>query len=185
MGSGCERSGDALGNPDVELCNSPAPSLRMPRFNSAWFGQKCYHAGEAPATMILKLLNPTIHLNSRQVRRGSSITLQGFRPLQSTPCSLRGLSVWLGKLGSALTGLGRHVTTVESTASDQTWWRSVIRRLAWWWKQARMLYQVLVLVRFSLLLGVVCALVMLLNDQAQDVLRLLGEDTGWPVVWLT
>jgi hypothetical protein len=35
----------------------------------------------------------------------------------------------------------------------------------------RMLYQVLVLVRFSLLLGVVCALVMLLNDQAQDVLR--------------
>jgi hypothetical protein len=46
-----------------------------------------------------------------------------------------------------------------------------------------MLYQVLVLVRFSLLLGVVCALVMLLNDQAQDVLRLLGEDTGWPVVW--
>jgi hypothetical protein len=48
-----------------------------------------------------------------------------------------------------------------------------------------MLYQVLVLVRFSLLLGVVCALVMLLNDQAQDVLRLLGEDTGWPVVWLT
>jgi hypothetical protein len=75
------------------------------------------------------------------------------------------------------------VTTVESTASDQTWWRSVIRRLAWWWKQVRMLYQVLVLVRFSLLLGVVCALVMLLNDQAQDVLRLLGEDAGWPVVW--
>jgi hypothetical protein len=46
-----------------------------------------------------------------------------------------------------------------------------------------MLCQVLVLVRFGLLLGVVCALVMLLNDQAQDVLRLLGEDAGWPVVW--
>jgi hypothetical protein len=46
-----------------------------------------------------------------------------------------------------------------------------------------MLYQVLVLVRFSLLLGVICALIMLLNDQAQEVLRLLGEDAGWPVVW--
>ena len=65
------------------------------------------------------------------------------------------------------------MTTVESAASDQTWGRWIIRRLAWWWKQVRMLYQVLVLVRFSLLLGVVCALVMLLNDQAQDVLRLL------------
>jgi hypothetical protein len=46
-----------------------------------------------------------------------------------------------------------------------------------------MLYHVLVLVRFSLLLGIVCASVMLLNDHAQDVLRLLGEDAGWPVVW--
>jgi hypothetical protein len=46
-----------------------------------------------------------------------------------------------------------------------------------------MLYHVLVLVRFSLLLGIVCASVMLLDDQAQDVLRLLGEDAGWPVVW--
>jgi hypothetical protein len=60
--------------------------------------------------------------------------------------------------------------------------RSVIRRLAWWWKQVRMLYHVLVLVRLSLLLGVVCV-VMLLNDQAQDVLRLLGEDAAWPAVW--
>ena len=67
------------------------------------------------------------------------------------------------------------MTTVESATSDQTWGRWIIRRLAWWWKQVRMLYQVLVLVRFSLLLGVVCALVMLLNDQAQDVLRLLGR----------
>ena len=64
-----------------------------------------------------------------------------------------------------------------------SWWRSLARPLARYWKRARMLYGVLLLVRFSLLLGVVCALVMLFNDQAQDVLRVLGEDAGWPALW--
>ncbi len=47
------------------------------------------------------------------------------------------------------------------------------------WRRARMLYQVLLLVRFSVLLGVVCGLVLFFNDQAQDVLRVLGEDADW------
>ena len=46
-----------------------------------------------------------------------------------------------------------------------------------------MLYRVLLLIRFSLLLGLVCSLVLLFNDQAQDVLRVLGEDGGWPILW--
>lgn len=58
-----------------------------------------------------------------------------------------------------------------------------IEWLARQWRRARMLYRVLLLVRFSLLLGIVGALVMLLNDQAQDVLRALGEDLGWPTFW--
>ena len=41
-----------------------------------------------------------------------------------------------------------------------------------------MLYRVLELVRFSLILGIVAGLVLLLNDQAQDVLRALGEEPG-------
>jgi hypothetical protein len=61
--------------------------------------------------------------------------------------------------------------------------RSLIDWLARVWKQTRMLYQVLLLVRFSFLLGIAGALVMLLNDQAQDVLRVLGEDVGWPALW--
>jgi hypothetical protein len=52
------------------------------------------------------------------------------------------------------------------------------------WRRARMLYQVLLLVRFSVLLGIVCGLVLFFNDQAQDVLRVLGEDADWGrVAW--
>jgi hypothetical protein len=67
--------------------------------------------------------------------------------------------------------------------SGQSWWRDAVHRLAHCWKQARMLYRVLLLIRFSLLLGLVGSLVLLFNDQAQDVLRVLGEDAGWPVLW--
>jgi hypothetical protein len=72
---------------------------------------------------------------------------------------------------------------VDGASSGQHWWRVAVHRLARCWKQARRLYQVVLLVRFSLLLGLVCSLILLLNDQAQDVLRVLGEDGGWPILW--
>jgi hypothetical protein len=75
------------------------------------------------------------------------------------------------------------LSAITEAPSRQSPWRANVRRLALCWKQARMLYGVLLLVRFSILLGIVCGLVLLLNDQAQDVLRVLGEDAGWPVLW--
>jgi hypothetical protein len=85
--------------------------------------------------------------------------------------------------------LGRPQAALQSTEHrqrgkvDQSWWRDALARLARCWQQTRMLYRVLLLIRFSLLLGLVGALVLLFNDQAQDVLRVLGEDAGWPVLW--
>ncbi|MGH6945395.1 MAG: hypothetical protein ACREH6_14385 [Geminicoccaceae bacterium] len=62
----------------------------------------------------------------------------------------------------------------------------LVARLAWRWKRTRTLYQVLLLVRFSLLLGVLCGLVLLINDQAQEILRRLGEDHDpWAVLLFT
>jgi hypothetical protein len=52
------------------------------------------------------------------------------------------------------------------------------------WGKLRTFYQVLLLVRFSLLLGVVGGLVLVVNDQAQDVVRSLGEDPDWRIAWL-
>ncbi len=52
------------------------------------------------------------------------------------------------------------------------------------WRELCTLYQVLLLVRFSLLLGVIGGLVLVLNDQAQDVVRALGEDPDRRIVWL-
>ena len=72
---------------------------------------------------------------------------------------------------------------VAQASSAQSWWRVAVHALARCWKQAHMLYGVLLLIRFSLLLGLVCSLVLLFNDQAQDVLRVLGEDGGWPILW--
>ncbi|HEX7081521.1 MAG TPA: hypothetical protein VF329_10940 [Gammaproteobacteria bacterium] len=46
-----------------------------------------------------------------------------------------------------------------------------------------MLYRVLLLVRFSILLGIVGGLVLVLNAQAQDVLRALGEEPDRRIVW--
>ena len=70
---------------------------------------------------------------------------------------------------------------VAQASSAQSGWRVAVHALARCWKQAHMLYRVLLLIRFSLLLGLVCSLVLLFNDQAQDVLRVLGEDGGWPI----
>ena len=56
--------------------------------------------------------------------------------------------------------------------------KRLVKRLARFWKSTRMLYRVLQLVRFSLILGVVAGLVLLLDEQAQDVLRTLGEELG-------
>src|SRR4030095_8919116 len=56
--------------------------------------------------------------------------------------------------------------------------KRLIRKLARVWKSTRMLYRVLQLVRFSLILGIVAGLVLLGDEQAQDVLRTLGEEQG-------
>jgi hypothetical protein len=61
--------------------------------------------------------------------------------------------------------------------------RTAIRRLAKFWKRTRMLYRVLVLIRFSLILGVAGGLVLLFNDQAQDVLHSLGESPDGRIAW--
>lgn len=61
--------------------------------------------------------------------------------------------------------------------------RRIVDALAAAWKQMRMLYRVLLLVRFNLLLGVIGGLVLLLNDQAQDVLRALGESPDARIGW--
>jgi hypothetical protein len=52
------------------------------------------------------------------------------------------------------------------------------------WKWLHTLYQVFLLVRFSVLLGIVGGLVLVLNGQAQDVVRALGEDPDRRVLWL-
>jgi hypothetical protein len=51
------------------------------------------------------------------------------------------------------------------------------------WRDARNFWNVLKLIRFSLLLVVVCVAVMLFNEQAQDALRALGEEPGWNTVF--
>ena len=62
-------------------------------------------------------------------------------------------------------------------------WRKLVERLARGWKQLRMLYGVLVLVRFSVLLGVVGGLVLIWNDQAQDVLHAPRRGSGLRIAW--
>ena len=60
----------------------------------------------------------------------------------------------------------------------------LLERIARIWRSACTIYQVLLLVRFSLLLGVIGGLVLVLNDQAQDVVRALSEEperVGWLV----
>ena len=79
--------------------------------------------------------------------------------------------------------VGRSMSGPGRAAHGTSRRRSLIDWLARGWERTRLLYQVLLLVRFSLLLGIVGALVMLANDQAQDVLRVLGEDVGWPALW--
>ena len=61
--------------------------------------------------------------------------------------------------------------------------RTAIGWLAKFWKRTRMLYRVLVLIRFSLILGVTGGLVLLFNDQAQDVLHSLGESPDGRIAW--
>jgi hypothetical protein len=63
-------------------------------------------------------------------------------------------------------------------------WDPLVERAARAWNWLRTLYQVLLLVRFSILLGVVGGLVLVLNGQAQDVVRALGEDPDRRILWL-
>ena len=61
-------------------------------------------------------------------------------------------------------------------SSSRSSGRGAVDRVARCWKQARMLYGVLLLIRFSLLLGLIGALILLFNDQAQDVLHGASAD---------
>ena len=63
-------------------------------------------------------------------------------------------------------------------------WDPLVERATCAWSWLRTLYQVLLLVRFSLLLGVVGGLVLVLNGQAQDVVRALGEEPDRRILWL-
>jgi hypothetical protein len=54
------------------------------------------------------------------------------------------------------------------------------RWLATLWRELRAFWNVLKLIRFSVLLAAVSVAVILLNEQAQDALRALGEEPGLP-----
>lgn len=79
----------------------------------------------------------------------------------------------------------RHATPRRSTAfrehlaADVT---ALERLLAGAWRHVLAFWNVLKLIRFSVLLAAVCVAVILLNDQAQDALRALGEEPGLPTV---
>jgi hypothetical protein len=65
----------------------------------------------------------------------------------------------------------------ERRAADAT---SLQHRLAAAWRRVRAFWNVLKLIRFSVLLAAVCVAVILVNEQAQDALRALGEEPGLP-----
>jgi hypothetical protein len=64
------------------------------------------------------------------------------------------------------------------------WWHRLMGALAAGWQRLRALARTLVLIRFSLILGLGCGWALIANDQAQDALRLTAEDPGAPLLAL-
>ncbi len=72
--------------------------------------------------------------------------------------------------------------TRTATDQDRQGGSTLQRLLTSLWSRTRTFWNVLKLIRFSVLLAVVSVAVILFNEQAQDALRALGEEPGLPTV---